>query len=251
MVRRHGANIALNPTDPVVSGALMLRVYERSETNFFLSACRPGMTFLDIGANIGYYTALALSIMKGDGRIIALEPDPENFSYLLKTVSANGGKNVHCIRKAASDHVGSMTLFTNSNNRGDNRLYANRLSTSSCEVEVMPVDLLLKGIGVSSLDFIKIDVQGYEGHVLGGMHQIMLQSPRLTLLSEFWPDGLRHAGTSPESYISGLWDLGFSLFELREKGILDKVTDASALIARYTGRQYTNIVGVKTPESER
>ena len=198
MVRRHGANIALNPTDPVVSGALMLRVYERSETNFFLSAFRPGMTFLDIGANIGYYTALALSIMKGDGRIIALEPDPENFSYLLKTVSANGGKNVHCIRKAASDHVGSMTLFTNSNNRGDNRLYANHLSTSSCEVEVMPVDLLLKGIGVSSLDFIKIDVQGYEGHVLAGMHQIILQSPRLTLLSEFWPDGLRNAGTSPE-----------------------------------------------------
>jgi FkbM family methyltransferase len=248
MVNRHGANIVLNSSDPVVSGALTFRVYERAETEFFLSAFRPGMTLLDVGANIGYYTALALSIMKGNGRIIALEPDPENFSFLLKTVAANGGGNVECIQKAASDHAGSMTLFTNSNNRGDNRLYANQLATSTCEVEVTPIDALLGGMGVPSVDFIKIDVQGYEGHVLAGMRETIRNSPRLTLLSEFWPDGLRNAGTSPESYMSGLEACGLQLYELREKGQLEKVTDSSALISRYTGRQYTNIVGVKVAD---
>ena len=245
MVRRHGANIVLNSSDPVVSGALTLRVYERDETEFFLSAFRPGMTLLDVGANIGYYTALALAIMKGNGRIIALEPDPENFSYLLKTVAANGGGNVECVQKAASDHIGSMTLFTNSNNRGDNRLYANQLATSTCQVDVTPVDVLLSGMGVSAVDFIKIDVQGYEGHVLAGMRETIRKSPRLTLLSEFWPEGLRNAGTAPEAYMSELAACGFQLFELHEKGRLEEVKNPAALISRYTGRQYTNIVGVK------
>ena len=57
MVNRHGANIVLNSSDPVVSGALTFRVYERAETEFFLNAFRPGMTLLDVEtANIGYYT---------------------------------------------------------------------------------------------------------------------------------------------------------------------------------------------------
>jgi FkbM family methyltransferase len=245
MLRRHGAKIMLNPRDPVISGALTLGVYERAETDFFLHTCRPGMTFLDIGANIGYYTALAQTLMKQSGRIISLEPDPENFSFLQKTVSANGGTGVECVRKAASDHAGSMTLFTNSENRGDNRLYANQLANSTCEVEVVTVDALLEGLGVPAVDFIKMDVQGYESHVLGGMIETLRRSPRLTLLSEFWPEGLRSAGGSPEAYLSRLADLGFKLYELREKCVLEPITDPAALIAQYTGRQYTNIVAVK------
>ena len=58
-VEIHGATVVLNPTDPVVSGALHFGVYEKAETRFFQSACRDGMTFLDVGANLGYYTALA------------------------------------------------------------------------------------------------------------------------------------------------------------------------------------------------
>ena len=49
----HGCVVALNPHDPVVSGALTLGVYEKAETRFFRFACRPGMIFLDVGANVG------------------------------------------------------------------------------------------------------------------------------------------------------------------------------------------------------
>src|SRR5580765_3766441 len=85
---RHGATVILNPEDPVVSGALALGIYEGAETNFFLSVCRPGMTFLDIGANCGYYTALFLSRAGPDSRIAACEPDPQCFEYLKRTVAA-------------------------------------------------------------------------------------------------------------------------------------------------------------------
>ena len=246
---RHGARIALNPLDPVISGALTMNVYEQAETKFFLATCKPGMTFLDIGANVGYYTALALSRMKGNGRIVALEPDPENYGFLQKTVAANAGSSsgvtITLVPKAASDHSGTMTLFTSSDNRGDNRLYANQLADSQCDVEVLTVDHLLDGIGIAAVDFIKMDVQGYEGFVLRGMTRTLERSRSAVLLSEFWPQGLRNAGTSPEEFLAQLESLNFDVSELRGTGEVRRIADPAMFIEQYSGRKYTNIVATK------
>ncbi|HYA18972.1 MAG TPA: FkbM family methyltransferase [Bryobacteraceae bacterium] len=244
-LQRHGATIVLNPNDPVVSGALTFGAYELPETRFFLSVCRPGLTFLDIGANVGYYTALALARMRGEGRIVALEPDPENFRYLRKTIAANQGAIATAVQKAASDHAGTMTLHTSADNRGDNRLYANELSSGLCEVRVERVDDILAGMALSEVNLIKMDVQGYEAHVLAGMRDTIANSRELILLSEFWPDGLRQAGSDPSMYLSGLRELGLNLYELTSGARLIPVTDPGDLIRRFPGRRYTNVVGFK------
>lgn len=244
-LKRHGATIVLNPNDPVVSGALTFGGYEIPETKFFLRICRPGITFLDIGANVGYYSALALGVMQGKGKIVALEPDPENFRYLEATLAANHGTIAVAVRKAASDHTGTMTLHTSADNRGDNRLYANELASGSCAVEVDTVDSVLTAAGVSHVDLIKIDVQGYEASVLAGMKNTVGNSRELVLLTEFWPDGLRRAGSDPADYLSNLQQSGLTLYELTADSRLILLTDAEDLIRRFPGRRYTNVAGFK------
>jgi FkbM family methyltransferase len=249
LLDRHGVKIALNPLDPVISGALTMNVYEQAETKFFLSTCKPGMTFLDIGANVGYYTALALSTMKGNGRIIALEPDPENYRFLQKTIEANAtscsGVVITTVPAAASDRAGRMTLFTSSDNRGDNRLYANQLADAQCDVEVLTVDSLLEQMNVTAVDFIKMDVQGYEGFVIRGMRKILERSRSAMLLSEFWPEGLRNAGSSPEEFLSELDSLNFDVSELNATGEVRRIADRRSFIEQFPGRKYTNIVAMK------
>ena len=244
-LRLHGATVVLNPNDPVVSGALTFGGYEIPETKFFLRVCRPGITFLDIGANVGYYSALALARMHGQGKIVALEPDPENFQYLEATLAANNGAIAVALQKAASDHAGTMTLHTSADNRGDNRLYANELASGSCEVQVEQVDNIVAALGVTEVNLIKMDVQGYEAHVLAGMKSTIANSRDLVLLSEFWPDGLRRAGSDPSKYLSGLRELGLNLYELTAGARLTPVTDPGDLIRRFPGRRYTNVVGFK------
>ncbi|HEX7362826.1 MAG TPA: FkbM family methyltransferase [Bryobacteraceae bacterium] len=244
-LKRRGATIVLNPNDPVISGALTLGCYELQETAFFLKACRPGVTFLDIGANVGYYTALALSKMNGNGRVIALEPDPESFRYLQATAAANGGSIAVCVQKAAARHHGRMTLFTSHDNRGDNRLYSNELAQGSCEVETAPVDDILKSVGSPTVDLVKMDVQGFEPYVLAGMHRTIQRSPRMILLTEFWPHGIRSAGADPAQFLTGMERLGFRLYELSKKTALAPVLEHSDLIARLKGRRYKNLVGIK------
>jgi FkbM family methyltransferase len=239
-----GAVVVLNPNDPVVSGALTFGVYEKPETAFFCAACKPGMTFLDIGANVGYYTALAVARI-GSGKIIAIEPDPENFDYLQKTVAANHAPNVICIPQAVAAEKCVLVLYRSTSNRGDNRLYPNNLCDSSIEVPVSTVDQLMRQYDVGAVNLVKIDVQGFEGHVIQGMQYTILGSPDLTLLMEFWPFGLRSAGTDPEGLLVELERMGFRLYELTPKGSLAALTSKQALILRYPGRRYTNIAGFR------
>lgn len=243
-LKRSGAIIVLNPNDLIVSGALTFGVYEKAETRFITSVFRKGDVFLDIGANVGYYTALGLTYMGHDSRIIALEPDPENFSYLLKTVEANGGTNVTCIQKAAAGQTGRMTLYTSRDNRGDNRLYPNELCQDRVDVEVTTIDLLLDELDVRSVNLIKIDVQGFEGHVLAGMTNVLSRSDKLIFMTEFWPHGLSAAGTDPRAHLTRLRQFGMHLFELTSNGSIKPLVDAEC-IARHQGRRYTNIIGLK------
>jgi FkbM family methyltransferase len=233
-----------NPNDPVVSGAAALGVYERPETAFFKEVCRPNMTFVDIGANTGYYSAWALGLLKGQGRIIAIEPDPEALRYLSSTRDINNSSIMSVMPYAASSQDGKCVLFRNPDNRGDNRLYENELCHDQVTIETRTVDHMLSDLAISNVDLIKIDVQGSEGHVLHGMKETLGRSPKVTLLMEFWPWGLNKAGTDPGELLDFLARFGFALFELKRDGLLKIVDSHSALVERLIGRQYTNLVGI-------
>ena len=244
-VEIHGATVVLNPTDPVVSGALHFGVYEKAETRFFQSACRDGMTFLDVGANLGYYTALAARAVGPNGRVLAVEPDPDSFGYLEQTIAANAVGNVEAFPVAASDAPATLPLYISTDNRGDNRLYASGEDRPQVEVAARPLDALLRENKIDTVDLIKIDVQGYEPKVIAGLRETITSSPNLTLLTEFWPQGIDEAGEDANEFLQTLRELGLTLYELRLDGSLAELTDDADLITRHQGRRYTNLIGRK------
>lgn len=234
--------VVLNPKDPVVSGALAFRQYEHDELAFVATSLRPGMTILDVGANIGLYTALFADATGTEGLVVALEPDPQNFAFLQKTIAANNLKNVKPAQVAASRSKGTMRLHTSSENRGDNRLYANDLADGFVDVEVVRLDDLLSSMNILALDFIKIDVQGFEEHVLAGLEQTIRRSANLTILMEFWPYGLTQASSNPLDLLGQLESWGLKLHELGRGGNTQPIIDKKGFISRYPGRRYANIV---------
>ncbi len=241
-VRYRPVTVVLNPNDPVISGALTFRVYERDETAFLRQTFFPGMVLLDIGANVGFYTAIGAHIAGPQGQVIALEPDPENFRYLEETVRANGLQNVRCLQLAAADHIGPAKLYVSTDNRGDNRLYSNELASDTIEVQATTVDHLLEELGINHVDVVKLDVQGAEGWVLRGMKSTLLRSPGITVLTEFWPNGLRRTNTDPKQLLSFLEGLGLQIYKLGKNGSLCPIESYEALVRDYPGRKYTNIV---------
>jgi FkbM family methyltransferase len=243
-VRVGPAIVHLNPSDPVVSGALTLRVYERDELAFFSQRCREGMTVVDVGANVGVYSALAMQLTGAKGSVIAIEPHAESRRFLELTIRANAGTKAqsHIFGCAASDREGAAQLFLNPQNKADNRLYRSEQTpcAQSASVQLRTIDSITEELGLRAIDILKIDVQGSEFSAIAGAEKTIRNSPGMMLLTEFWPDGIRQAGHAPQSYLDLLRDLGLALFELRGRRLSPLSSDWET---RLTGRRYTNLIG--------
>jgi FkbM family methyltransferase len=156
---------------------------------------------------VGLYTWLASRCVGSQGKVIALEPSLSNWQALSKAKQANGWSNVEIHRIAAADRNGSMYLEQSSYNSGNNAL-AETSTAGSDAVEVMPLDELLAG---RKVDFIKIDVQGWEAAVLRGASQTLSQNRPLCVRIEIWPIGLRQAGSSPGEVVALLEGAGLQI----------------------------------------
>lgn len=245
-VRVGPAVIHLNPSDPVVSGALALRVFERDELAFFSRICHEGMTVVDVGANVGVYSALAMHLTGANGAVVAIEPHAESRRFLELTIKANATAKgrPYIFDCAASDHEGTAQLFLNPQNKGDNRLYRSDQTpcAQSASIQLRTVDAILDELDIRAIDILKIDVQGSEFSAITGAATTIRNSPGMMLLTEFWPEGIRQAtGRAPQCYVELLKDLGLSLFELKRGRLLPFSSDWAN---RLTGRRYANLVGV-------
>jgi len=235
--------VMLNPADPVVSGALMLGVYEKFETELMRKILKPGMTVLDVGANVGYYTAIAAYRVGNHGRVIAFEPDPVNFSFLNATIKANAFQNVSAHQAALGDRNDETTLFKSPSNMGDHRMYAFPESTETITVPLMTLDDFVKSQGLQKIDVIKMDIQGAEGQALRGMMNALGAQKSVTLITEFWPKGLKAAGTDPRWFLETLHDLNFSIMHIDEASFtVRNISDFQAFINSLPGRKYTNLI---------
>ncbi|MEP6475750.1 MAG: FkbM family methyltransferase [Actinomycetota bacterium] len=160
-----------------------------------------GRTFLDVGANIG--TASVVAIRRfGAAACVAIEPAPENLELLRWNVALNGMQDVATIFPVAvSDHEGRLTLRLSDSNAGDHRLRTAAAGPQfrpdrrrEIEVDVVSLDGLLEraGIALEALGLVWMDVQGHEGRVLSGAPTLLASG--VPIVVELWPSGLRDAG---------------------------------------------------------
>ncbi len=145
--------------------------YDREELEFLAQALRPGSTFVDIGANLGIYSFWAHRCMRGEGRILAIEPDPEMRRRLDFNLRSNVMSNVEICPVALSDARGVGELLVNPAQRGENTLAREEARIAGGERVVQQVELdtllhLLESRGVQRVDALKIDIEGHEPPVL-------------------------------------------------------------------------------------
>ena len=246
-VRIGRADVLLNLHDPVVSGALAMGVYEKEEISLFSRTIQPGMTVVDVGANLGAYSIVAMDRLHGQGQLLAIEPARENFALLEMNLKHNQAllqkTKVHAVRGALSNKTGLAVLHKNPANKGDNRLYPDALLAETEKVKIMTLDNLCRQKRIRSIDVLKIDVQGLEGEVLLGSKKILQASRRCHLFFEFWAEGLIKAKSEPPGILELLESLGFNLYTF-SRGRLCPI-DVPSLVRQTLGRKYMNIYGVK------
>jgi FkbM family methyltransferase len=210
-----------------VTKALLARGrYEKNWTAWMQSTVRPGMHALDIGANVGYYTALLATLVGREGSVVACEPDPHNCSLLRRTLAENGFAHVRLVEAAVSRSVGRATLYQDAAWHGVHSLARENCvnpGESRVEVATVTIDALLAD-GPPRFDFVKIDAQGAEADILAGATSLLTQ-PHATIVMEVWPRGLEALGGSLAGVTAPLRRSGFDSYTFhpdREFGPIDQ-----------------------------
>jgi FkbM family methyltransferase len=215
------------------------RLMGGEERNFLSRHVTAGMTALDIGANIGLYSIFLAELVGGEGKVFGFEPDPSLFEAAVANSRENGKDRILTLQNLAlGSQSGHGTLHRSSFNSGDNRMSASPTHKDSVAVRIERLDDVLPDV---KIDFIKMDVQGWEAEVLRGMNRILTTNAALTIYFEYWPEGLRRAGEQLSSPIDILRQAGFAIFV---PGTGESLSDRQIekLGAEHTGNRFLNLL---------
>jgi FkbM family methyltransferase len=219
----------------------------REEMSFLRSVVKPGMAVVDVGANQGLYTLLLSDLVGESGSVVAFEPDRELFEILLRNCAANHARNVRAYDIAIGAACGEDMLSRSLLNAGDNRLAPGHRpdEANSIPVKVSSLDKIVAGRRV---DFVKIDVQGWELEAFRGMEETFAANAQIKLLFEFWPYGLLKAGCEPVAVLRDLGQRGFSIYACQTRGARP-IEDADGFVKGLSGRRYTNLYAERADSS--
>jgi FkbM family methyltransferase len=156
----------------------------------------------DVGANVGWYSAIASQTLGADGQIFAFEPDPITCAILERNLARNGLKNVRLVRTALSDREGEAAWDTSAH-PGDYHIKDLSQPTGKT-VPLTTIDTFC-GEHKVEIDLLKMDVQGAEPRIFAGMLKALARQKRKPcILSEFWPWAMARGGASASTYLDAL-----------------------------------------------
>ncbi|MEZ0359712.1 FkbM family methyltransferase [Mycobacterium sp. SA01] len=212
-----GATLPCRVPDIIGTYIWVFQEWEPDLTRFIASRLGRGDVFVDVGANIGYYTLLAARSMGSGGATVAVEASPAMFDDLRRNVSADQcGDRVRLVNKAAAAEPGTLTVFAGpAGNAGMTTTLATRGLDIESTVEAMRLDQMLTNAEIASIRLIKIDVEGAEPDVLGGMGDL-IESLRpdaeivVELSPQWWPD----PDLRPIDVLRPFIDAGFNVYEM-------------------------------------
>ena len=194
-----GMNLRLMPRGNMSEQKLLTapQLFDHEEFATLQRLLVPGGVFVDIGANAGVYSFWAHVCMKGQGRIVAVEPDPEMRRRITFNMATNGISTIELFPFALSDRMGVAELRINPTQRGTNTLDAGEAARAGggrdiLEVEVTTLLDLVMRAGLDRIDALKLDIEGHEPPVLQHFFDNAPEAlmPR-TVISEFKEETVR------------------------------------------------------------
>lgn len=229
LIKKYNFSIVINRDDRALAEDLIrFQEYETNVTKVLLKYLKPDICFLDIGANIGYYSLLVASQCP-EARILSFEPDKKNFQLFKTSISYNSyEKKINAFPFAVSDTGETIVM----SDLGNNPNFGARFTGKSLEylkpfvhgpdpyfaqVTAVKLDSFLEN---QKIDVVKVDIEGYEPFAIKGMINIIKYN-RPVIFSEFAPSNLGSIGqTTPQEYLNIFISLGYGLNVIDQKGLV-------------------------------
>jgi FkbM family methyltransferase len=181
------------------------RFYEAETTQLLGAMLRPGDTFIDIGAHVGYFSMVAVPFVGPHGTVLSFEPEFANYGRLVEHIALNQAWQVQPVHMAVGSREDVATFFVNADNDGGHALWdvskhdqchETRIRGERRTVFVTTLDRFLAQRPIASLKAIKIDAEGSELAILRGAEQSIRRYHVPFIIAEVNRFALQNMGTS-------------------------------------------------------
>jgi FkbM family methyltransferase len=182
---------------------------------------KPGMTFIDGGANTGVFTFTAAHLVGSTGRVVAFEPGTACFAALTQSVKLNRANHVTVRQQAVSDRSGTARFYHHSGQENSFSLGGAK-GVDFEEVQTTTLDSAVGELKLDRVDFIKLDVEGAEELVFRGGLDVLAKH-RPLLLFEVNPEAAARLNLDAEGACHVLSELNYKFFRMTDDGALQRV----------------------------
>jgi FkbM family methyltransferase len=225
------ATIHGNQADIVQKYIYYFGIWEPALTAFMQERFRPGDGFIDVGANVGYFSLLASRLVGGSGKVVAIEASPVTFDKLRAHLDENGAANVRAVNVAVADRDGRVPIYQGPlHNSGTTTIVEHLAQSTGCqfvaEVDARPLSTIVTDEEWGCARIVKIDVEGFEWNVVQGMTDLLRRGRTdLEIVMEVSPSGLDSLGKTPADLLAIFAAAGFNPY------VLDNLTSGRACLS--------------------
>ena len=204
------------------------RDYESDVIKLIKKILKPGSIAIDVGANIGIHTLVMSNKIGRNGKVLAVEPQPEILERLKSNISLNNIKNIQVLPIALSSKPGKVILYTHSdkyNNKAQSSFYKNHAEnnlTRKIRVSVKTIDQIINDEKLKKVDFIKIDTEGNDFNVLKGAEKTICNHKPF-IVFEYEKKCWNLSDSKLESAFQFLKGLNYFVYLILNKGQLLKL----------------------------
>lgn len=212
-----GAGLMCRLPDLIATYIWAFDEWEPDLTRFIASRLSDGDVFVDVGANIGYYSLLAAGSVGIHGEVVAVEASPALFGELHRNaVASSHGDRIRRVNVAAGARSGTLTIYAGPrHNAGMSTTLPSRHLHAESTVAVEPLEQILTFQEIASARLIKIDVEGAEPDVLAGMRNLIDALREdveivVELSPQWWPD----QRLKPVDVLRPFVESGFNVYKM-------------------------------------
>ena len=204
--------------EPIALHLLINGAYEPETQDLLLRFLPLGGVFIDVGANIGTFTIPAAKHVGSSGRVIAIEASREVFNVLQKNVDTNKVKNVQLVCAAAGASAGDTEFYPAPADHFGMGSRAPQFNAAPIAIPSVMLDSLVQSFNLSSVDLIKIDVEGFELDVLKGASGLLSAKKPPLIMFEFCDWAETRSGGDLGAAQRFLMDCGFQIWRASDYG---------------------------------
>jgi FkbM family methyltransferase len=204
-------------------------IYEPHVTRAMSELLRAGDVFVDIGANIGFFTNLAAHLVGPRGFVLAVEAMDKNVQLILRSLERNAFAHVRVLACAASDREGRVAMRTDPGTSNGQAVAGTAGSERTLYAQALRLDDLARDL--AKIDLVKLDIEGFELLAWRGFRESLARH-RPRVLTEFHPHCMqKFVGVEPAEYLAELYAYGGTIDVVQADGALARC-DAPADVMR-------------------